>query len=198
MSKEKRPPEEGCDKDSKGYLELDFSGLKEKTDDVCERLMYGGVSRKFDGSLLKGESRLGLDPIYGKVGVIGCICAVTALILCYLFRADIGVTILMMVMLLLCAALTVIGMYEIRFDKDGFSTRFGKKIIHTYKWSDVTDVQDQRKVFVNGKRLLTDHTFDEFPTFYKMARAACKGKGEPTPASKKKRNNRKAPPAKPQ
>ena len=114
MSKEKRPPEEGKDKDSKGYLELDFSGLKEKTDDVCERLIYGGVNRKFDGSLPKGEYRLGLDPIYGKVGVIGYICAATALILCFLFHADIGVTILMMVMLLLCAALTVIGMYEIR------------------------------------------------------------------------------------
>ena len=110
MSKEKRPPEEGKDKESKGYLELDLSGLKEKTDDVCERLIYGGVSRKFDGSLPKGEYRLGLDPIYGKVGVIGYICAVTALMLCLLFRADIGVTILMMVMLVLCAALTVIGL----------------------------------------------------------------------------------------
>ena len=191
MSKEKRPPEEGKDKDSKGYLELDFSGLKEKTDDVCERLIYGGVSRKFDGSPPKGEYRLGIDPIYGKVGVIGYICAVTALMLCLLFRADIGVTILMMVMLVLCAALTVIGMYEIRFDGKGFSTRFGKKIIHIYKWSDVTDVQDNRKVFVKGKRILTDHTFDAFPEFYKMARAACKGSGKPAPTSKKKQKARK-------
>ena len=134
---------------------------------------------------------MGLDPIYGKVGVIGYICAATALILCLLFHADIRVTILMMVMLLLCAVLTVIGMYEIRFDGKGFSTRFGKKIIHIYKWSDVTDVQDNRKVWVKGKRLLTDHTFDAFPEFYKMARAACKGSGKPTPASRKKQKSRK-------
>ena len=73
----------------------------------------------------------------------------------------------------------------------GFSTRLGKRVLHEYKWSDVTDAQDGRKVFVQGKRLLTDHTFDEFPEFYKMARAACKGKGKPTPPSEKKQKSRK-------
>ena len=193
MSKEKRPPEEGCDKDSKGYIEIDISGFKDKLDDGCERLIFGSKSRKFDGSSQrnKGEGRLGLDPIYGKVGMIGYACAAVGFMLCLLFRAYIGLTLLMAFMLLLSMILTVIGLYEIRFDKDGFSIRFGKKVIRAYIWSDVTDVQDSRKVWVKGKRLLTDHTFDAFPEFYKMARAACKGSGKPTPASRKKQKSRK-------
>ena len=76
----------------------------------------------------------------------------------------------------------------------GFSTRLGKRVLHEYKWSDVTDAQDGRKVFVQGKRLLTDPTFDAFPAFYRMAHAACKGKGKPTPPSEKKRKSRQNPP----
>jgi hypothetical protein len=200
MSKEKRPSEEGCDKDSKGYIEIDISGFKDKLDDGCERLFFGSKSRKFDGSSQrnKGEGRLGVDPIYGKVGMIGYACTAVAFMLCLFFRAYIGLTLLMAFMLLLCMILTVIGLYEIRFDKDGFSIRFGKKVIRAYKWSDVTDAQDGRKVWVKGKRLLTDHSFDEFPEFYKMARAACKGTSKPTTPSAKKRKSRQKPPTKPQ
>ena len=183
---------------SKGYIEIDLSRFKDKLDDGYERLFFGNKSRKFDGAYKKDEGRLGLDPIYGKVGMIGYVCTAITFMLCLLFRAPIGVTVLMCVMLLLCGALTVIGKYEIRFDRDGFSTRFGKRVLHEYAWSDVTDVRDNRKVWVNGKLLLTDPSFDDFPEFYRIARAACKGKGKPTPSSEKKRKSRQKPPTKPQ
>ena len=48
------------------------------------------------------------------------------------------------------------------------------------------------------KLLLTYPTFDAFPAFYRMARAACKGKGKPTPPSEKKRKSREKPPTRPQ
>ena len=176
---------------AKGYIELDLSRLKDKLDDGYERFAFGSKSRKFDGSYNQGEGRLGLEPFYGKAGIFSSSFSGIVLILCAVFRADIGVILLMGFLTLLGLLLTVIGKYEIRFDRDGFSTRLGKRVLHEYKWSDVTDVQDGRKVFVQGKRLLTDHTFDEFPEFYKMARAACKGKGKPTPPSEKKQRSRK-------
>ena len=191
MGKEKLPPEEGKNEESKGYIELDFSRLKDKLDDGYERLVFGTKSRKFDGSYKKDEGRLGLDPIYGKAGVFITILTAVVCILCAVFRANLGITLFMAFMLLLSLSLTVIGKYEIRFGKDGFSTRFGKRILREFTWSDVTDVQDGKKVYVNGKRLLTDHTFDEFPEFYKMARAACKGKSKPVPTSEKKQRSRK-------
>lgn len=177
--------------DSKGYIEIDLSRLKDRLDDGYERLAFGHKSRKFDGAYKKGEGSLGLEPIYGKLGVIAAIFSGLTALLCAAFRADTGVILLMGLLMLLGLLLTVIGKYEIRFDGKGFSTRFGKRVLHTYKWSDVTDVQDNRKVWVQGKRLWTDHTFADFPEFYKMARAACKGKGNPTPPSEKKQRNRK-------
>ena len=176
---------------SKGYIEIDLSGLRDKLDDGYERFVFGSKSRKFDGSYNKGEGRLGLEPFYGRAGIFSSAFAGIVLILCAVFRADTGVILLMGFLTLLGLLLTVIGTYEIRFDRDGFSTRFGKRILHEYKWSDVTDVQNEKKVWVQGKRLLTDHTFDGFPEFYKMARAACKGKGKPTPPSEKKQKSRK-------
>ena len=176
---------------SKGYIELDLSGLKDKLDDVFERLVFGSKSRKFDSSYKKGEGRLGIDSIFGKAGIVSVILTSLVLLLCVAFRADMGVVLLMGFLMLLGLFLTVIGKYEIRFDGKGFSTRFGKRILHEYKWSDVTDVQDNRKVWVQGKRLWTDHTFEDFSEFYKMARSACKGKGKPTPPSEKKQKNRK-------
>ena len=153
--------------------------------------MFGSKSRKFDSSYKKGEGRLGIDPIFGKAGIVSVILTSLVLLLCVAFRADRGVVLLMGFLMLLGLFLTVIGKYEIRFNGKGFSIRFGKRILHEYKWSDVTDVQDNRKVWVQGKRLWTDHTFEDFPEFYKMARAACKGKGKPTPPSEKKQKNRK-------
>lgn len=176
---------------SKGYIELDLSRLKDKLDDGYERFAFGSKSRKFDGAYEKGKGRLGLEPFYGKAGIISSAFTGIVLILCAVFRADIGVILLMGFLTLLGLLLTLIGKYEIRFDRDGFSTRLGKRVLHEYQWSDVTDVQDGRKVFVQGKRLLTDHTFDGFPEFYKMARAACKGKGKPTHPSEKKQKDRK-------
>jgi len=191
MSKEKLPPEEGGDE---GYIEIplpNLSGIKDKVDEGLERLVYGNVSRKFDGAYKKGEGRLGLDPIFGKAGIVTAVLTGVITILCAAFRANMEVILLMGFMTLLGLLLTVIGKYEIRFDGKGFSTRFGKRILHEYKWSDVTDVQDGKKVWVQGKRLWTDHTFDDFSEFYKMARSACKGKGKATPPSEKKRKNRK-------
>lgn len=191
MSKEKLPPEERKDEASKDYIEIDLSRIKDNIDDGFERLVFGSKSRKFDSSYKKGEGRLGIDPIFGKAGIVSVILTSLVLLLCVAFRADRGVVLLMGFLMLLGLFLTVIGKYEIRFNGKGFSIRFGKRILHEYKWSDVTDVQDNRKVWVQGKRLWTDHTFEDFPEFYKMARAACKGKGKPTPPSEKKQKNRK-------
>lgn len=66
MSKEKMPPEEGKD-DSKGYVEIDLSRLKEKLADGYERLVFGHRSRKFDGADKKGEERTGLDGIRDRI-----------------------------------------------------------------------------------------------------------------------------------
>lgn len=176
---------------AKGYIELDLSGLKDKLDDGYERFAFGGKSRKFDGSYNQGEGRLGLEPFYGKAGIFSSSFSGIVLILCTVFRADIGVILLMGFLTLLGLLLTVIGKYEIRFDRDGFSTRFGKRVLHEYAWSDVTDVRDNCKVWVGGKLLLTDPSFDDFPEFYRMARSACKGKGKPTPPSEKKQRSRK-------
>ncbi len=188
------PAQEGKDGANKGFIEIslpNLSGIKDKVDDGFERLVYGNVSRKFDGDYKKGEGRLGLDPIFGKVGIVSAVLTGVAFILCAVLRADYHVTFLLFFLLLLCLTLTVISKYEIRFDGKGFSTRFGNRILHAYKWSDVTGVQDGKKVWVQGKRLWTDSTFDNFSDFYKMARSACKGKGKPTPPSEKKRRNRK-------
>ena len=192
------PPKPTEEKDespeSKGYIEVDLSRLRDKLDDGYERFAFGSKSRKFDGAYEKDKGRLGLEPIYGKAGIFSSAFAGIVLILCAVFRADIGVILLMGFLTLLGLLLTVIGKYEIRFDRDGFSTRLGKRVLHEYKWSDVTDAQDGRKVFVQGKRLLTDPTFDAFPAFYRMAHAACKGKGKATPPSEKKRKSRQSPP----
>lgn len=197
MSKEKLPSEEGDHEESKGYMEIDFSRLKDKLADGYERLVFGGISRKFSEGKKKGEGRLGLDPIFFKLSVACLIGSAIVLLCCAAFGADADVQVFVAFLLLLCLSLTVICLYEIRYDQNGFSTRFGKRILREYKWSDVTDVQGDRKVWVQGKRLLTDHTFDDFPEFYKMARAACKGKGKPTPPSEKKKKARQKPPTKP-
>lgn len=196
MSKEKLPPEEGKEKSSDGYIEIDLSSIKEKLDDGYERLVFGGKSRKFDGgyqSYGKGEGRLGLEPFYAKASVV-CLVVTGIVFLCgTVLGANAELLIFFGFMLLLCVTLMAISFYEIRYDQDGFSTRFGKKVLRAHKWSDVTDVQDGKKVFVNGKRLWTDHNFDGFKEFYSMARAACKGKGKPVTPSEKKQKNRKKP-----
>ena len=110
MSKEKLPPEE--EKDD-GYIEIplpNLSGLKDKVDDGIERLVYGN-DRKFDGAYKKGEGRLGIDPIFGKAGVISMLLVTIVLLCCVVFQADVGLTCFMLFMLLLCAILTVIGKY---------------------------------------------------------------------------------------
>lgn len=183
---------------SKGYTEIDLSRLKKKLDDGLDRFAFGSHIPALDGACKKDEGRLGLEPVYGKLGVIVSVLTGAVTLLCAAFRADMGVILLMGFLTLLGLLLTIIGKYEIRFDRNGFSTRLGKRVLHEYQWSDVTDVQDGRKVFVQGKRLLTDHTFDGFPEFYKMAHAACRGKGKPTPPSEKKRKSREKPPTKPQ
>ena len=67
----------------------------------------------------------------------------------------------------------------------------GKKELRRYLWTDVTDVRDGKKIYVQGKRLFVDSWAQDFDCFYHRARSACKGKGKPTPPSKKKSKNRK-------
>jgi hypothetical protein len=189
-------PDEVNDKPqtSKGYLEIDLSRIKDKLEDGYERFAFGSKSRKFDGSYKKDEGRLGMEPFYAKAGVISSVFTGIVLLLCAVLRADAWVIVFMVCLLLLSLTLAVISRYEIRFDRNGFSTRLGKRMLHDYRWSDVTDVQDGKKIWVKGKRLWMDPSFEEFPAFYKLARVACKGKGKPTPPSEKKRKSRQKPP----
>ena len=184
--------------ESKGYTEIDLSRVKKKLDDGLDRFAFGSHIPALDGAYKKDEGRLGLEPVYGKLGVIISVLTGAVTLLCAAFRADMGVILLMVFLTLLGLLLTVIGKYEIRFDRNGFSTRFGKRVLHEYAWSDVTDARDGKRVWVQGKLLLTDPTFDAFPAFYRMAHAACRGKGKPTPPSEKKRKSREKPPTKPQ
>lgn len=192
-------PTEGKDESpkSKGFIEIDLSGITDKLYDGYERALIG---RKFDG-----ENSLGLDPkkqgrlalprLYAIVGYAGIF--VTLFIVGGITVVQGGIEIPLLlgfsVFIALGAALVLIGKYEIHYDENGFSTRLGKKILRQYAWSEVTGVANYTTVYVNGKKLFVDHDLDGFGFFYEKARMACKGrKGKTAPSEKKKKNSNKA------
>lgn len=180
---------------SKGFIEIDLSGLTDKLYDGYERVLIG---RKFDG-----ENSLGLDPkkqgrlalprFYAIVGYAGIL--VTLFIVGGITVAQGGIEIPLLlgfsVFIALGAALVLIGKYEIHYDENGFSTRLGKKILRQYAWSEVTGVANYTTVYVNGKKLFVDHDLDGFGFFYEKARMACKGRKSKTAPSEKKQKDRK-------
>ncbi|MBO5510652.1 MAG: hypothetical protein J6B24_02870 [Clostridia bacterium] len=188
-------PTEGKDESpkSKGYIEIDLSGLTDKLYDGYERALIG---RKFDGENSLGgdpkkQGRLALPRFYAIVGYVGIL--VTLFIVVGITVAQGGIEIPLFlgfsVFIALGAALVLIGKYEVHYDENGFYTRLGKKLLRQYAWSEVTGVANYTTVYVNGKKLFVDHDLDGFGFFYEKARMACKGRKSKTAPSEKKQKN---------
>jgi hypothetical protein len=176
---------------SKGYIELDLSGLRDKLYDGYERAVIG---RKFDYAVAKTQGVLALPRLYAMVGYVGIILILFILVGIAVVQKGIEIPMLLffLVFIALGAALVLIGKYEIHYDENGFSTRLGKKVLRQYAWSEVTGIANYTTVYVNGKKLFVDHTVEGFGFFYEYAKRACKGgKGKPTPPSEKKQKSRK-------
>ncbi len=167
MSKGKRPPEEGKEKANQGYVEIP---LPISVHDGFEkgRVFHYGMIRWGCGFLL-----------FIAVG-----CALTAIT-----HLPVWFYLLWGFLLLPTVALLLLGQYEIRHDRDGFSACLGKRILRRYAWSDVTAVNNEKRVFVGGKKLFADPSMSGYEAFYARARAACKSKGK-TVSSEKKRGTR--------
>ncbi len=204
MSKKKLPPEEGKEEANKGFIEIslpNLSGIKDKVDDGIERIEDAVDNRgqKYmtrDILAMLEEGRVLLNPSLSLHGYGVIVCVVVMWVICMIAQSPFEGYALCGLLLLPAAALILLGKYEIRYDDEGFSTRIGKKELRRYAWSDVTDVADKKKVFVNGKRLFADSSMHGFDGFYHRARAACKGTGKPTPPSEKKQKNRQKSPTK--
>ena len=176
---------------SKGYIELDLSGLMDKLYDGYERAVIG---RKFDYAVAKTQGVLALPRLYAMVGYVGIILILFILVGIAVVQKGIEIPMLLFfgVFIALGIVLVLLGKYEIHYDENGFSTRLGKKVLRQYAWSEVTGVANYTTVYVNGKKLFVDHTVEGFGFFYEYAKRACKGgKGKPTPPSEKKQKNRK-------
>ena len=86
-------------------------------------------------------------------------------------------------LLLPTVALLLISKYEIRHDREGFSVCLGKRVLHRYSWSEVTAVDSQKRVFVNGKKLFAEPSMSGYEAFYDRAHAACKRKRPSKPTA---------------
>ena len=176
---------------SKGYIEIDLSGLRDKLYDGYERAVIG---RKFDYAVAKTQGVLALPRLYAMVGYVGIILILFILVGIAVVQKGIEIPMLLFfwVFIALGIVLVLLGKYEIHYDENGFSTRLGKKVLRQYAWSEVTGIANYTTVYVNGKKLFVDHTVEGFGFFYEYAKRACKGgKGKPTPPSEKKQKSRK-------
>ncbi len=167
MREEKRIPEDGDAEANKSYVEIP---LPISVNDRFEK------GRVFQYGIIRW--------CYGFLLFIAVGCALTAIT-----QLPVGFYLLWGFMLLPTVALFLLGQYEIRHDRDGFSVCLGKRILRRYAWSDVTAVNDEKRVFVGGKRLFADPSMSGYEAFYARARAACKSKGK-TVASENKRGTR--------
>ena len=177
---------------SKGFIEIDLSGLTDKLYDGYERAVIG---RKFDYAVAKNQGVLALPRLYAMVGYVGIILTLFILVGITVAQGGIEIPLLLgfSVFIALGAALVLIGKYEIHYDENGFSTRLGKKVLRQYAWSEVTGIANYTTVYVNGKKLFVDHTVDGFGFFYEKARMACKGrKGKTAPSENKQKERKKA------
>ena len=196
MSKEKLPPEEGK---NDGYVEIPLPNLfkvKEKIDGGLDRIgdtidEIGTKQIAEDITIMNEKGRVGLDPAFSRAGVFFAILFVPATALAAWAGAPLWIYLFFALMWLFCGVLYLLGKYEIRYDREGFTTRLGKRELRRYAWTDVTDVCDEKRVYVQGKRLFADSSMAGFDRFYHRARVSCKGKGKQTLPSEKKRKNRK-------
>ena len=89
--------------------------------------------------------------------------------------------------LILDVALLVFGTYQIHHDKNGFSERLFRRTLRRHGWETITAVTEDKRIYVNGRRLLID-TFSGYDAFYARARAACKKQGNRVPPQKEPKN----------
>lgn len=160
MSKKKRPCEEGKDT-PKDFVEIP---LPELTDDSFDkgRVFQYGTARWAYGFLL--------------FIIAGCVLtAVTEI-------PD-GLFLVWGFLLLPTVALLLLAKYEIRHDREGFSVCLGKRVLRRHSWSEVTGVDIQKRVFVNGKKLLAEPSMSGYEAFYDRAHAAAKKKSKDQPAT---------------
>ena len=168
MSKKKRPSSEGQDT-AKEYVEIP---LPELVDDSFEkgRVFQYGTARWAYGFLL--------------FIIVGCVLTVAT-------ELPDGFFLVWGFLLLPTVALLLISKYEIRHDREGFSVCLGKRVLRRYSWSEVTGVDIQKRVFVNGKKLFAEPSMSGYEAFYDRAHAASKRKSQPKPAAKAERNTPK-------
>ena len=191
--------EERKNEANKSFVELslpDLSGIKDKLDEGLERIedAVDNHGRKFiarDIQTMFEKGRVGLDPGLARNGYGLLVCVAIMWVVCLAAKAPLSGYALCSLLILPAVAFILLGKYEIRYDSDGFTVRLGKKELRRHPWTDVTDVRDGKKIYVQGKRLFADSSMEGFDRFYHHARVSCKGKGRPTPPSEKKRKNRK-------
>lgn len=168
MSKKKRPTEEGKDT-PKNYVEIP---LPELVDDSFEkgRVFQYGTARWAYGFLL--------------FIIVGCVLTAAT-------ELPDGLFLVSGFLLLPTVALLLISKYEIRHDREGFSVCLGKRVLHRYSWSEVTGVDIQKRVFVNGKKLFAEPSMSGYEAFYDRAHAASKRKSQPKPTAQAEKNTPK-------
>lgn len=197
--------EERNNEANKSFVEFslpDLSGIKDKLDEGLERIEdavdnHGQKYIARDIQTIFEKDRVGLDPSLARNGYGLLVCVAIMWVVCLAAKAPLLVYVLCGLLILPAVLFLSLGKYEIRYDPDGFSVRLGKKELRRYAWTDVTDVRDGKRVYVQGKRLFADSSMAGFDHFYHLARVSCKGKGKPTPPSEKKRRSRsKAPTSK--
>ena len=192
MSKEKRQPEKERDGEDKNYIEIslpDFSRFTSKVEESIDDRISDSIAREV--SIISEKGRVGLDPSYARWGVFFAIFVSAVIALALYAGFPMWILAFYIPMMLGCAVLYFFGKYEIRYNVEGFSVQLGKKVIRRYAWSEVTDVQAKKRIYVCGKRLWVESSMYGFEDFYHRSRSACKGKGKPTSPSKKKSKNRK-------
>lgn len=170
MSKKKRPTEEGKDT-PKNCVEIPLPELVDDSFDKGRVFQYGTARWA-----------------YGFLLFIIVACVVTAVT-----ELPDGLFLVWGLLLLPTVALLLISKYEIRHDREGFSVCIGKRVLRRHSWSEVTAVDSQKRVFVNGKKLFAEPSMSGYEAFYDRAHAASKRKSQPKPAAKAP----KTPPSRP-
>lgn len=193
MGKKKKtaPPRELITSED-GYFEINVGGLRDKVDGGVDRLLYRDGPPDPDAKRQKGTGRLRWDPMLRKGGIFTFVAMALALAVGAALGAAADFLIVCGVLLGISFLLVLLCLWEIRFDREGFTVRFAWFTVRTYTWSDVTEVREDQRVFVRGKPLWVDPGFTDYPVFFNMARAACKGRGMTVPSEKKRKNRKKA------
>ena len=160
MSKKKRPCEEGKDT-PKDFVEIPLPELADDSFDKGRVFQYG-TARWAYGFLL--------------FIIAGCVLTTVT-------EIPDGLFLVWGFLLLPTVALLLLAKYEIRHDREGFSICLGKRVLRRHSWSEVTGVDIQKRVYVNGKKLLAEPSMSGYEAFYDRAHAAAKKKSKDQPAT---------------